>query len=171
VTAGQRTEVTVTGSGFIAATQVGIGSYRPAVTLISPRELRVTLEPGQMPEAGTFQVVAFNPPPGGGYTGSSQFLNIVNPVPVLTGVSPASVVAGQDSQAVRITGTGFVPTTVVRFDDLGRVVKHISATEVEIVLDRADLARSGSFRISATNYAPGGGVSNTLTLDVVVPTP
>jgi hypothetical protein len=171
VVAGQRTVVTVTGTGFIAATEVGVGSYVPAVTVVSPTELRFTLEPGQMPEAGTFQVAVHNPLPGGGFAGSFPVLSVVNPVPVLTAVSPARVVAGQDSVVVRISGSGFVPGSVVRFDDLGRVVRHLSATEVEIVLDRADLSRTGTFPVSASNFGPGGGVSNTLFVEIVAPSP
>jgi hypothetical protein len=172
VVAGVGGTITVTGNWFFpGVTRVAVTgmSAEPAVTVVSLTELRFTLTPQNMPAAGSAQVSVFNPPPGGGGGLVPGVLRVDNPVPALTGVSPAQAVVGQQSQVVRITGTGFVPDSYIRFDDLGRGPGYISPTELEFVLEAGDLDTAGTFPITVTNFGSGGGVSNTLTFTVANP--
>lgn len=172
VLAGVGGTITVTGNWFFAGvTRVTVTgmSVEPAVTVVSLTELRFTLTPQNMPAAGTSQVSVFNPAPGGGGALVPGGLRVDNPVPALTAVTPGQGVVGQQSQVVRITGTGFVPDSYIRFDDLGRGTGYISPTELELVLEAGDLDNAGTFPITVTNFGPGGGVSNTLTFTVANP--
>ena len=166
--------ITVTGNWFfpgVTRVQVAGMSTEPAVTVVSLTELRFTLTPQDMPPAGISVVAVFNPAPGGGGAQVPGGLQVNNPLPVLTEISPAQIVVGQQSQEVRITGTGFVPGSYIRFDDEGRGPGYVSPTELRFMLEARDLDQAGAFPITVTNFGPAGGVSNTLTFTVANPPP
>lgn len=172
VAAGTGGTITVTGNWFFqGVTRVAITGMgtEPAVTVVSLTQLRFTLTPQNMPAAGISQVSVFNPAPGGGGALVPGGLQVNNPVPVLTAVAPAQAVVGQQSQVVRITGTGFVPGSYIRFDDEGKGTGYVSPTELQMVLEARDLDQAGTFPITVTNFGPAGGVSNTLTFTVANP--
>ena len=172
VVAGVGGTITITGNWFFpGVTRVAISgmSTEPAVTVVSQTELHFTLTPENMPAAGHSQVSVFNPAPGGGGSSVPGGLRVDNPVPALTAVSPAEAVVGQQSQVVRISGTGFVPESYIRFDDEGKGTGYVSPTELQLVLGAGDLDQAGTFDITVVNFGPGGGVSNTLTFTVVNP--
>jgi len=172
VVAGVGGTITVTGNWFfpgVTRVQVTGMNTEPAVTVVSLTELRFTLAPENMPASGFSQVAVFNPPPGGGGASVPGGLRVDNPIPVLTAVTPTQAVAGQQTVEVRITGTGFVPDSYIRFDDLGRGPGYVSPTELRLVLEAGDLDQAGTFPITVTNFGIGGGVSNTLNFTVVSP--
>ena len=174
VVAGVGGTITVTGNWFfpgVTRVQVAGMSTEPAVTVVSLTELRFTLTPQDMPPAGISVVAVFNPAPGGGGAQVPGGLQVNNPLPVLTEISPAQIVVGQQSQEVRITGTGFVPGSYIRFDDEGRGPGYVSPTELRFMLEARDLDQAGAFPITVTNFGPAGGVSNTLTFTVANPPP
>lgn len=174
VIAGVGGTVTVTGNWFLnGVTRVQVTGMNtlPPVTVVSLTELRFTLTPESMPPAGFSQVSVFNPAPGGGGGQVPGGLRVDNPQPVLTAVTPAQAVLGQQTQEVRITGTGFVQGSYARFDEEGRIPVYVSPTELRLVLEARDLDRAGTFPIGVTNFGPGGGVSNNLTFTVISPPP
>ncbi|HST60350.1 MAG TPA: IPT/TIG domain-containing protein [Longimicrobium sp.] len=162
--------VTVTGTGFTPFTRVDvIGVFpRPAVTVVSSTQLRFTLTPDNMPPVGSWQVTLTNPEPGGG-AGPPIALRVENPAPVITALSPAQAVVGQQSQVVRITGTGFVLGTFILFNGEGKGGGYLSSTELQLILRPGDLDQAGTFPITVSNSSPGGGVSNALPFTVVNP--
>ena len=162
--------VTVTGTGFIPSTRVEVvGVFpRPAVTVVSSTELRFTLPPDNMPEVGAWPVTLTNFDPGGG-TGPPITLRVENPAPVITSISPAQAVAGQERQVVRITGTGFVPATFIRFGNEGQGQGYLSSTQLQLILRASDLDQAGTFPITVSNFSPGGGVSNAVPFTVETP--
>ena len=172
VVAGVGGTITVTGNWFfpgVTRVQVTGTNTEPAVTVVSLTELRFTLTPENTPASGISQVSVFNPPPGGGGSAVPGGLRVDDPRPVLTAVTPAQAVLGQQTQEVRITGTGFVPDSYIRFDNEGKGSGYVSPTELRLVLQAGDLDRAGTFPITVTNFGSGGGVSNTLDFTVVNP--
>jgi hypothetical protein len=176
IAAGTGADFTLTGTGFMAGSQVWVGGFTPTTTFVSPTELRFTLTGGNLPTGGFASVYVANPAPGGGPSNSVS-LRVDNPLPVLTALSPAQAVAGADSLVVRLTGTGFVPGgdfmpgTSVRVDGSYRAARHISPTELEIVLTADEVSEVRTLKLQAVNAPPAGGTSNTLTLSVGYPAP
>ena len=161
---------TVTGTSFMAGSQVRVGGFAPATTFVSATELKFTLEGSNLPTAGFAQVNVTNPPPGGGPSNSVS-LRVENPVPVLTAITPAQAGIGQDSLVVRLTGTGFVHGSLVQADGFPRTSKRISATEMEVVLGAQELSFLHTISFRVFNATPGGGLSNALSLVLVNPAP
>lgn len=162
--------ITVMGSGFMAGTTVQVGGFSPTPTVVSPTELRFTLEPQQVPERGYAQVQLTNPEPAGGRSGQ-RTLVVASPAPTLVSLSPAVVPIGADSQVVRLTGTGFTRGSSVTVQRVPAETRYVSPTELDVVLPASELSRFHSLVIHVFNIAPGGGYSGGLLLPVQNPAP
>lgn len=161
---------TVTGTNFMAGSQVRVGGFAPTTTFVSATEVRFSLEGSNLPNPGFAQVLVTNPAPGGGPSNVAQ-LRVNNPAPVLTSLTPAQAGVGQDSLVVRLVGTGFVAGSGVQVDGFQRASRRLSATEMEMVLGRQELSFTHTLSVRVVNAEPGGGVSNALSLVLVNPAP
>lgn len=162
--------LTLTGTGFLSASGVLFnGGPRPTRRL-SATELQVDLGASDLATPGSFPLRVMNPSPGGGISNAVPLM-LDNPAPTAASVTPAQTDAALDSLVVRITGTGFLASSVVRLDGAPRPTRRISRTVVEAVLSAADLDEGGTLPLTVANPAPGGGVSQTVTVTVTTPAP
>jgi subtilisin family serine protease len=83
----------------------------------------------------------------------------VNPAPVITSLSPGSLPAGSGAFTLTVNGTGFVSSSVVRWNASPRVTTFVSATQLRAAITAADLAAAGSNQVTVVSPAPGGGTS------------
>jgi List-Bact-rpt repeat protein/centrosomal CEP192-like protein len=81
------------------------------------------------------------------------------PVPVTSSLSPASAVAGSTGITLTVNGSGFVATSVVRWNGTARPTTVVSATQLRATISAADLASAGSVPVTVFTPAPGGGTS------------
>lgn len=84
------------------------------------------------------------------------------PVPVVTGLSPASADAGGVGRTLTVNGQGFVARSVVRWNGAARTTTFVGATQLRITLTAADLATPRSVPVSVFTSTPGGGTSGTV---------
>lgn len=166
-------QLTVYGANFVPTSLVWLDSGPATTTYVSPTELRAVGTPQHVAVARTLGVWVQSPPPGGGDS-PRRTLYVVNPAPVAASLSPAAAPAGQDSLVVRVTGSGFMPAgpfgtgegSVVSFQGAARPTRFVSATELAVTLSAEDVAESGSYGITVTTPAPGGGTTAPLTLEL-----
>ena len=92
------------------------------------------------------------------------------PVPTLTSLSPANAVAVSDGFTLRLRGTGFVPSSGVRWNGAARQTTFVSETELTAVIPPGDLTTPETAVVTVFNPAPGGGTSNGLDLTITEPT-
>ena len=83
-----------------------------------------------------------------------------NRVPLISLLSPDNVTAGGAGFTLTVTGSGFVPGSVVRWNGSNRTTTFVSSTELEAEILAADIAREGTVEVTVFNPAPGGGLSN-----------
>src|SRR5205085_1147660 len=100
---------------------------------------------------------------------TSATMTVVNPVPTITALTPASLSAGSAAFALTVTGTGFVGNSVVNVDGNARPTTFVDATHLTAVLPASDRASGGGHFITVTTPAPGGGTSGVLILTVIGP--
>src|SRR5205807_1940044 len=115
---------------------------------------------------GTPQAIA-------GFTGGAT-VNVAistNPLPTTTGLSPASVTAGQPGLTLTVTGTNFVSGSVVRWNGANRPTTFVSATQLTAAISTADLATATALPVTVFSPAPGGGTSNPQTFTITNPVP
>ena len=94
-----------------------------------------------------------------------------NPVPAITSISPTQQAAGSQSQALTITGSGFVGGSTATYNGAAHSVSYSGPTQLTITLTPGDMANAGSFPLVITNPTPGGGSSSAMNFDVVTGTP
>jgi hypothetical protein len=157
--------LTINGSGFVQTSVARVNGENRQTSFVNANQLTVQLTALDVATAGTAIITVVNPAPGGG-TSNAATLNILNPVPVLTSLSPN--VVGEDSQGVTLTanGTGFVRGAQILVNGNARVTSFVSVTQLTTQLTAADVANIGTLQIQVANPVPGGGLSNTLPFEI-----
>jgi hypothetical protein len=147
------------------------GAERPT-TFVSTTELRASISAVDIAAAGAVDVSVFNPAPGGGLSNAQTFIveaPIGNPLPALSSLSPELVVVDGAGFTLDIVGSGFIPGSVVRWNGADRATTYVSATQLQAAIEAADIANAGAAAVTVFNPAPGGGVSNDLTVTILDP--
>jgi hypothetical protein len=104
-----------------------------------------------LPCGGTWQV---------SYTTTSAVLSVVNPAPTISSLSPPSAGAGGPAFTLTVNGSGFVCGSTVKFNGNARTTTFVSPTQVTAAIPASDIVNTGSYNVTVTNAAPGGGTSN-----------
>jgi subtilisin len=112
----------------------------------------------------------------GGYTraATSPPITVVpgpNPVPVLTSTLPVSSPAGAAALSLTLNGSGFVSSSIVRWNGADRVTTFVSSTQLRAAIPAADLAAPGTAQVSVFSPAPGGGLSSSRPFNIVTAVP
>jgi hypothetical protein len=94
-----------------------------------------------------------------------------HPVPVASGLSPNTYSSGEPGFTLTVSGSNFVPCSVVRIGGSDRATTYISPTTVQASILASDIDSTGSFFITVFNPTPGGGLSNPQKLTVHIPAP
>ncbi|HXO87402.1 MAG TPA: hypothetical protein VN885_02060 [Candidatus Acidoferrales bacterium] len=152
--------LSITGQNFNAQSTVLVnGAIRGAV-FQSTTQLEAEVLQTDVSSAGQLQIAVVNPPPGGG---SSQFtyLSVINPVPILTSIAPASILAGSTGSALTLTGSDFVPDSVVTVNGAPRTTTFSSTTSILVALTAGDFAQAGVVQVAVVNPADGGSGGGT----------
>lgn len=84
---------------------------------------------------------------------------VTYPTPAIAKVAPNPILKGGPDTTLVITGTGFAPNSVVRWNGAGRVTTAVSPTTLLAVVPAADTANAGTANVTVFTPAPGGGVS------------
>jgi hypothetical protein len=83
-----------------------------------------------------------------------------NPVPTIMELVPSSVSAGHPDFTLVIRGTGFVQfNTRVGWNGATRYPTVVHPGRLDLSVDKSDVASAGTVQVTASNPAPGGGVS------------
>ena len=140
--------VTINGSGFLSGAAVTIGGANANGTFVNGGQLTATTPAGSI---GAQTVTVTNP--DGGYatlTGGFTY----NPLPTVTGVTPAS---GPQGTVLTITGTGFA-TDVTNATIGGVAATVLTKTSTQITATASASSASGAQTVRVTN--PDGGYGN-----------
>lgn len=167
---GKTFTLTLTGSNFIASSQVRLNEEILPAALVNPVTLTAQISADLIASADTLTVSVVNPEPGGG-TSAPQLLTIINPQPVLTSLTPSAVVNGGSSFTLSLTGGGFVPESKILVDGTTRSTGFVSATQLTVQIRSTDISTSRTVQVQVINPAPGGGSSALVGLSVRDPNP
>jgi subtilisin len=92
-----------------------------------------------------------------------------NSVPSIASLNPASAPVGSPAFTLTVNGSGFVSTSVVRWNDVPKATTFVSATQLRAAIDAADVASIGQALVTVASPAPGGGVSNPVAMPITPP--
>jgi trimeric autotransporter adhesin len=171
VTAGASSlTLTVNGTNFLSTTTIEVGGTVDPTTFVSSTQVTASVSATQLASGAQLSVIALNGSASSG-SGTAVNLQVTNPVPTIATVTPTAALAGTTSPVITVTGTGFVPTTVIQVNGNNRTTTYTSATQVGVTLTAADVSATGSLSLTAVNPSPGGGTSTAATLTVNNPAP
>lgn len=163
----------VSGSDFVfGATIVWNGS--PLSTIfVNDGTLTALVNPVFLSIPGTAAIEVLNPAPGGGYSNSVNFTvsPVTSPVPTITTMQPSAAQAGSSSIGITLTGTQFVPTSVVTWDGNNLPTTFIDSTKIQGSVPTTYLQSPGTVQVAVINPSPGGGLSNAMTFSINNPLP
>ena len=83
-----------------------------------------------------------------------------NTLPSITKISPTSKKKYGPGFTLTITGTNFIASSVGNFNGSPRTTTFTNSTHIKISIPASDLFTVGTYPITVTNPAPGGGTSN-----------
>jgi len=89
-----------------------------------------------------------------------------NPVPAISGISPAFTNAGGTMFALTVNGSGFIASSTAYWGASALTTSYVSATQLTAQVPAADIASAGTVAITVQNPAPGGGTSNVWQFEV-----
>ena len=124
--------------------------------------------------------VRFTPSAGGAYTvtalyntGGTNVLALTvaggaanNPMPSAGSLAPSAANAGSGGFTLTVTGSGFVASSVVRWNASPLSTTYISPTQLEAAVPAGNIAGAGSATVTVLSPTPGGGTSNGLTFTI-----
>jgi hypothetical protein len=157
--------LTIAGSGFLNTSVVQVGGITELATYVNSTQLTVTVPANQLTSGAEISVVVANGSLSSS-SGTTINLEVDNPAPTITSLTPTTALEGTASAIVTITGTGFVPSTVINVNGSARTTTYINATQVSAALPTSDFTAAGSLSFTAVNSAPGGGTSAAMSLSV-----
>jgi uncharacterized repeat protein (TIGR03803 family) len=161
------TTLGIFGQGFTTATAVEFNGTLAAFKVVSDTYLTATIPAG----ATTGYVTVTES--SGTLKSSIKFApKLANPMPAITSLSPNSAIAGGAGFTLTVNGTGFISTSVVKWAGSPRTTTLVNANEITATINAADITKAGTFKVTVTNPAPGGGTSaaSNFVVDNPVPT-
>ena len=161
--------LTVNGANFVSGTVARVDGSNVPTTYVNATRLTATIAAHYLEAPGQLEITVGNPGPGGGNS-PPLVLSVLNPIPEIAAITPA-MFPDADGRRVRVHGSNFVPSSVVRWNGLNRMTTYVGPSELIVLLDPADIANAGVGAITVFNHAPGGGSSSAANFSVSCPAP
>jgi uncharacterized protein (DUF1800 family) len=98
---------------------------------------------------------------------ASTTINLVNPVPVVKNLTPASLSPGIPT-SITITGSHFVPDSAATVDGTSVTTTYISPSTLALTVSVPAFSK-GDHVLGVITSSPGGGTSNSVRLPVTAP--
>lgn len=136
--------LTITGTGFVAASQVKANGTNIATTFVSSTSLTATLSSGFTAAVGIVSITVVNPAAGGGTSNAIAFgvLSPINAIPSIDSLSPDQLVRGVAAFVLAIIGKNFIPSSVAALAGTPKTTTYVSPTRVDAAIPSADVALS-----------------------------
>ncbi|HEX8710898.1 MAG TPA: IPT/TIG domain-containing protein, partial [Terracidiphilus sp.] len=87
-----------------------------------------------------------------------------NPTPGLVSASPSSAAAGSGNFTLTVTGSGFVPGAVLKWNGAERTTTFVDSSHLTVAIPKADLTQAGTATLVVNN--PGSSDSSSISFTV-----
>lgn len=160
-------EVVVSGSNFFPSSVVTWDGATLPTTYVSGTELRAAVSAARIANPGPRSVAVATGP----RIAAPLLYNVLNPLPVLTAVNPGTTAAGCGAFTLTLAGSGFVSSSVARWQGSPLVTTFVSGTRLRAAVPAGLIASAGSFAVTVGSSSPGGGssVARAATVAVTLP--
>jgi len=149
----------ISGSGFLDTTTADLDGQPLAITTQTGTRLTLHATEVQVGEAREATLHVNNP------LGSSEIgVEVDNPVPTLTSISPTSVTHHSGSVTLTLTGTDFRTGSTALASGSSCTTTYVSDTQLTAVVPSGKVIHAGTVPITVSSPTPGGGNSGTVNL-------
>jgi hypothetical protein len=151
--------ITVSGASFAANSTVRWNNSARTTTFVNANTVQAQIKATDVANAGVEPVTVVNS--GGGSTPPLNFSILPTPpvTPTITSVAPANATAGGSGFTLTVTGTNFIPDSVVDWNGAARTTTFKSATSLQAQILSTDIATAGTIEITVLNTALNGGAA------------
>ncbi|SDF90676.1 beta strand repeat-containing protein [Terriglobus roseus] len=163
--------LTITGTGFQQSTQLQLAGATVTSAYVSGTQMTALVPAKSLTNGALLTVVAMNGSTTSSSPANALSLEVDNPVPQVTGFSPSSLMAAAGSSTMSLSGSGFVPSSVVQINGTPRPTAFGNSGQVTFTVTDEDLASGGSLNLTVFNPAPAGGTSSAASVPVLYPLP
>src|SRR5258708_5437189 len=136
--------LTVSGSGFVAASSVNWNGVALTTSYVDASHLTATVPASGPTAVGSATLFVFNPTPGGGTSSALTFtINASNPVPAISTLVPSSAALGSLALTLNGTGGNFVAASTVNWNGVALTTSYVDASQLTATLPASDLTALG----------------------------
>jgi len=159
-------DLTVNGTGFTNSAQVAWNGTPLTTTFVSAAQLKAAVPAANVASTGSAKIDVVQ---GGVHTSSQQTFTVTAVQPVISSISPISVLVNAAAFTMTVNGTGFTSNSVVQWGGSALVTHVQSSTVLTADIPAADLTTAGTFQITVSNPAADGGTSHPVNFTVAQP--
>lgn len=153
----------VNGTNFVNGTSVvRWNGVNRTTSFVSSNQLNATIPAGDLSTAGVFPITVAN---GANISNALNF-TVINPVPVLTSISPNNREAAGGTFNLTVNGSNFVNGSIVRWNGANRTTTFNSSTQLTASIPASDTAFVGSATVTVFSPTPGGGTTGGQTFTI-----
>lgn len=167
-TAPQGLDVTITGTRFATGAQAELAGAPVATTVISATQLSVRIPADRIAASGVLRVLVFAKP---GAPSNPLSFTVANPSSVvISQLTPAVATIGATGPiTLSVTGSGFVPSSLVKFNGSALATTFTSATQLSAAIPADAFLDAGKYGVTVSSS--GDIVSLPVGFEVRNPTP
>ncbi|MBS2020591.1 MAG: IPT/TIG domain-containing protein [Deltaproteobacteria bacterium] len=160
-------DVTITGTRFAAGIEIDLAGDRVPTNVSGPTSLTARIPSAKLQTSGVYRLALVK----GAAQSNAMTFTVANPTSVLvSSLTPASATVGLTTPlTLSVTGTGFVPASIVRFNGATLATTFKSATSLDATIPAATLVDAGKFSVTVSNAVDV--VSMPTSFEVRNPTP
>jgi hypothetical protein len=142
-------DIALTGSRFVAGCKVDVAGTKVDASLSSPMELKARIPGNLLGTAKSLKVTVVSPTKG---ASNALTFTVANPTSVsISTLSPATATIGANNVAITVNGSGFIQTSVVRFNGAALTTTFGSAALLNAVIPSAALQDAGRVSVTVAN--------------------
>jgi polygalacturonase len=91
---------------------------------------------------------------------------IVNPLPAVSSISPASTSSGAAAFTLTVSGSGFVPGSTIYWGSNPLTTTYVNGTTLTGPVSATDITIPGIMPVTVQTTTPGGGTSNAMQFEI-----
>jgi hypothetical protein len=148
--------ITVSGASFASNSTVRWNNSARTTIFVNANTVQAQIKATDVANAGVQPVTVVNS--GGGSTPPLNFSILPTPpiTPTITSITPDSANAGTGGFTLTVTGTNFIPGSVVDWNGAARTTTFKSATSLQAQILFTDILTPGTIEITVLNIASNG---------------
>ncbi len=165
--------ITVTGSNFLPTSTVLIGTSSRTTTFVSPTQLTFQLTVADQAAAARLLITVVNPAPVGGASPAAGLtIAAPTPTPVLTSVTPASLVVGSAATAITVSGSNLTAGSTVLWNGTALVTSYFTnGYGISLIggVPASLIASVGTANVTVSSPTATPAISNPLSVSITNP--